>query len=99
MTVDTTVQEKAVSYPNDSRLLNRSRGRLFRLCRKHAEVLRQSYARKGPKALLPRLYINKCACNYRTIAQLQKYGQWFEFILMVGPEGKNSNPSEFTIPI
>ena len=52
VTVDTTVQEKAVSYPTDSRLLNRSRERLVRLCRKHAVVLRQSYARKGPKALL-----------------------------------------------
>ena len=46
------MQEKAVSYPTDSRLLNRSRERLVRLCRKHAVVLRQSYARKGPKALL-----------------------------------------------
>ena len=32
--------------------MNRSRERLVRLCRKHAVVLRQSYARKGPKALL-----------------------------------------------
>ena len=52
VTVDTTVQEKTVSYPTDSRLLNRSRKRMVRLCRKHAVVLRQSYARKGPKALL-----------------------------------------------
>ena len=49
--VDTTVQEKAVSYPTDSKLLNRSRERLVRLCRKQGVVLRQSYARKGPRAL------------------------------------------------
>ena len=52
VTVDTTVQEKAVSFPTDSKLLNRSRERLVKLCRQHAVVLRQSYARKGPEALL-----------------------------------------------
>ena len=52
VTVDTTVQEKAVSFPTDSKLLNRSRVRLVKLCRQHGVVLRQSYARKGPEALL-----------------------------------------------
>lgn len=51
VTVDTTVQEKAVSYPTDSKLLNRSRERLVRLCRRHGVRLRQSYARNGPRAL------------------------------------------------
>lgn len=51
ITVDTTVQEKAVSFPTDSKLLNRSRQRLVKLCREHGVVLRQSYARKGPQAL------------------------------------------------
>ena len=49
--VDTTVQEKAVSFPTDSKLLNRSRVRLVKLCHEHGVVLRQSYARKGPQAL------------------------------------------------
>ena len=51
ITVDTTVQEKAVSFPTDSRLLNRSRQRLVKLSRQHSVVLRQSYVRKGPQAL------------------------------------------------
>ncbi|NOY16483.1 MAG: IS5 family transposase [Gammaproteobacteria bacterium] len=51
ITVDTTVQEKAVSFPTDSKLLNRSRIRLVKLCHEHNVVLRQSYARKGPQAL------------------------------------------------
>jgi IS5 family transposase len=51
ITVDTTVQEKAVSFPTDSKLLNRSRIRLVKLCRQNGVVLRQSYARKGPQAL------------------------------------------------
>ena len=52
VTVDTTVQEKAVSFPTDSKLLNRSRVRLVKLAQKHRIALRQSYARKGPAALL-----------------------------------------------
>jgi len=52
VTVDTTVQEKAVGFPTDSKLLNRSRERLVKLCHKQGVVLRQSYARKGPQALL-----------------------------------------------
>ena len=52
ITVDTTVQEKAVAFPTDSKLLNRSRIRLVKLCHKHDVRLRQSYARKGPQALL-----------------------------------------------
>jgi len=52
VTVDTTVQEKAVSFPTDSKLLNRTRERLVKLCRQQGIVLRQSYARKGPEALL-----------------------------------------------
>ena len=51
VTVDTTVQEKAVTFPTDSKLMNRSRVRLVKLCFKHGVVLRQSYARKGPEAL------------------------------------------------
>ncbi len=51
ITVDTTVQEKAVSFPTDSKLLNRSRQWLVKLCHQHGVVLRQSYARKGPQAL------------------------------------------------
>ena len=52
VTVDTSVQEKAVSFPTDSKLLNRSRSRLVKICHKHEVPLRQSYARKGPEALL-----------------------------------------------
>jgi transposase, IS5 family len=33
--VDTTVQEKAVAYPTDAKLMHRARERLVRLARKH----------------------------------------------------------------
>ena len=52
VTVDTTVQEKAVAYPTDSKLLNRSCERLVKLSRRQGIKLRQSYARTGPKAVL-----------------------------------------------
>ncbi len=51
VTVDTTVQEKAVTFPTDSKLLNRSRDRLVKLCQHHQIKLRQTYVRKGPQAV------------------------------------------------
>jgi IS5 family transposase len=50
--VDTTVQEKAVAFPTDSRLYNRSRERLVKLAAEWGIRLRQSYSRLGRQALL-----------------------------------------------
>lgn len=52
VTVDTTVQEKAVTYPTDAKLYARGIRNLTRLARHHGVALRQSYARKAPEALL-----------------------------------------------
>ena len=52
VSVDTTVQCKAVRHPTDARLYNRSRERLVRLSMQHGLRLRQSYARLGPRAEL-----------------------------------------------
>ena len=52
VSVDTTVQPKAVAHPTDAKLLNRSRERLVRLAEKVESKLRQSYRRKGPQAVL-----------------------------------------------
>lgn len=46
--VDTTVQEKAITYPTDSRLLEVARKKLVRLAKRHGIALRQTYARQGP---------------------------------------------------
>lgn len=51
VTVDTTVQEKAVAFPTDSKLYNRARERLVRLAKAHDVPLRQSYVRVGPRLL------------------------------------------------
>ena len=50
--VDTTVQDKAVAFPTDSRLLNKARIALVRLATKHGVRLRQSYERVGQAAFL-----------------------------------------------
>lgn len=47
--VDTTVQEKAVAYPADSRLLEAARAKIVRVAQQHAIPIRQSYARQGPR--------------------------------------------------
>jgi transposase, IS5 family len=52
VSVDTTVQPKAIAHPTDAKLLNRSRERLVRLAKKQGVALRQSYQRKGPQAVL-----------------------------------------------
>lgn len=52
VSVDTTVQPKAVSFPTDSKLYNRCRERLVKLAHTFDIPLRQSYARLGPKAQL-----------------------------------------------
>jgi IS5 family transposase len=50
VTIDTTVQPKAVTHPTDSRLLARGVEILGRLARRHGVVLRQSYKRISTRA-------------------------------------------------
>jgi transposase, IS5 family len=50
--VDTTVQEKAVTFPTDAKLANRAREKLVKLARKHGIELRQGYPRVGKLALM-----------------------------------------------
>ncbi len=45
VTVDTTVQTKAVAHPTDGQLMHRGVERLTALARRHGIALRQSYAR------------------------------------------------------
>src|SRR5579863_4178330 len=51
VTVDTTVQPKAIAFPLDSRLYHRGREILVRLAAKHGVKLRQSYHRLGRRTL------------------------------------------------
>jgi IS5 family transposase len=52
LSVDTTVQEKAISFPTDSKLYHRMRERLVGLAKENGIGLRQSYKRKSNQALI-----------------------------------------------
>ena len=47
--VDTTVMEKAIAHPTDSRLYERARRSLVALASKAGITLRQNYSRKAPR--------------------------------------------------
>lgn len=50
--VDTTVQEKAITFPTDGKLCHRMRIKLVFACRERGLHLRQSYLRVGRRALM-----------------------------------------------
>lgn len=50
--VDTTVMPKAVAYPTDSQLVERSRQHLVKVAKEHQISLRQNYNRQAPKLAL-----------------------------------------------
>lgn len=50
--VDTTVQEKAITFPTDAKLFHKMRENLVKAAKKRAIPLRQSYHRVGKYALL-----------------------------------------------
>ena len=52
VTVDTTVQPKAITFPTDAKLLHAAIKGLNRLARKHAVQLRQSYLRIAKRAAM-----------------------------------------------
>lgn len=51
VTVDTTVQEKAVHFPTDTKLCHKAREELLKTAERHDVEVRQSYARKSKEAL------------------------------------------------
>jgi IS5 family transposase len=52
VTVDTTVQPKAITFPTDAKLLHAANKGLNRLARKHGIRLRQSYLRIAKTAAM-----------------------------------------------
>ena len=49
--VDTTVQEKNVTFPTDAKLYQKARTELVKAAREHGVELRQSFSRLGKRAL------------------------------------------------
>jgi IS5 family transposase len=52
LNVDSTVQEKAIAFPTDARLLFKARQHLAEMAKKYGIVLRQNYNRKAKLALV-----------------------------------------------
>ena len=52
LSVDTTVQPKAITFPTDAKLMHAAVVKLGRLARKHGVTLRQSYTRLAKRAAL-----------------------------------------------
>jgi IS5 family transposase len=63
--VDTTVQEKAVSFPTDSKLYHRARVLLVKLAKEKGVKLKQTYVRLGKQALFK-------GSNYGRAKQLKR---------------------------
>lgn len=62
---DTTVMEKAIAFPTDSKLINRAREKLVALAKKHGITLRQSYRKIGKQAY-------SAACRYGHAGQYNR---------------------------
>ena len=52
LNVDTTVQEKSVTFPTDAKLLHKMRRKLVKACKARGIDLRQSYERVGQRAFI-----------------------------------------------
>ena len=74
--VDTTVQEKNITFPTDAKLLCKGIELLARYCKRHGIELRQSYARLAPKAMRNSYYYarqRKYNKAHRCVRELRTY--------------------------
>jgi len=58
--VDSTVQEKAITFPTDSKLYNKAREKLVELCKAEEVNLRQNYNKVSKHALFMRNMLSRC---------------------------------------
>ena len=74
--VDTTVQEKNISYPTDSKLINKARERLVKEAKKEGLSLRQSYKIKGKKEAAKSARYFHAKQSRRGKASVKKQKNW-----------------------
>ncbi len=74
--VDTTVQEKNIAYPTDSRLLHTAIRQLVRVARRHGLALRQSYLRVAQRAAVKVSRYAHARQFRRMRRQLRKLRTW-----------------------
>jgi len=73
VTIDTTVQPKAITFPTDAKLIYRATVRLAALARRHGMKLRQSYVRVGKLALIK-------SQRYAHAKQFQRHRRQVKFL-------------------
>jgi IS5 family transposase len=79
--VDTTVQEKAIAFPTDSRLYDRMREKLVKEAMRLGVELRQSYTRKSKKALVMSGRYRHARQSRRANRELKKVKIYFGRVL------------------
>ena len=92
VTVDTTVQEKAVAFPTDASLCHKARKALVKLAKEHGIPLRQSYSRKGKEALF---WVNRYMAARqmkRGRAQVKRLRNYLGRVMRDIQRGCNSQP-------
>ena len=76
VTIDTTVQPKAVTHPTDSKLLHRGIEILARLARRHGLRLRQSYVRVAKRAKREAARLMHAGRRRQAERQLRRLRTW-----------------------
>lgn len=79
--VDTTVQEKAITFPTDGKLYHRMRGRLVDEASRLGVELRQSYTRKSKRALIMSGRYRHARQTRRANRELRKLKTYFGRVL------------------
>lgn len=98
VTVDTTVQEKAIAFPTDARLYDKARQALVRQAKQHQVNLRQSYVRVGRQALLRQSRYAAARQGRRAQKQTQKLRTYLGRVIR-DIERKLSAPSEALVSL
>ena len=93
--VDTTIMEKAITFPTDSKLYFKALRSLVRVCKKSGIKLRQTYKRKAKKSLFKQArlaHLRKFRQARREQRKLKTYlGRVIRDIQRKAPDG-NNNP-------
>ncbi|BAJ83050.1 putative transposase for insertion sequence element (plasmid) [Acidiphilium multivorum AIU301] len=76
VTIDTTVQPKAVTHPTDSKLLHRGIETLARMARRHGITLRQSYRRVARYARQEAARLHHGGKRHEAEARVRKLRTW-----------------------
>lgn len=79
--VDTTVQEKAITFPTDAKLYHRMREKLVKQAKLHGVELRQTYTRKSKWALIMQSRYRHARQAKRARAELRKVKTYFGRVL------------------